>query len=257
MTKPNFSLQGKVAIVTGAKRGMGREIALTFAEAGADVAVCGRFMKDGQLEAVAGEIRKLGRRSLAIEVDISVKAQVDHAVQKAIDEFGRIDILVNNAAILIKRPILEFSEDDYDRLMDTDLKGYFLFSQAAGKRMAERHQGVIVNIASNAGLQYTAKIPGLGIYSVAKAGVIMLTTALAKELGPYGIRANAIAPTSTRTPMSIIWSSPEAEKDIASSIPLGRAAEPADQAAAALFLASDAASLISGVTLRVDGGQLG
>jgi len=257
MMKPDFSLKDKIAIVTGAKRGIGKEIALTFAEAGADVAVCSRAVEDGQLETVAKEIQGLGRRSIAIQVDVSVKADVDRMVQKVIDEFGRIDVLVSNAAINIKYPVLEFPEEDYDKLMNTNLKGCFLCCQAVGKRMKDAGKGVIVNVASENGLQQVTIIPGLSVYSMTKAGVVMLTTTLAKELGPYGIRVNAIAPTSTRTPMSVIWTSPEAEKEVVKNIPLGRVAEPSDQAAAALFLASEAAGYISGVTLRVDGGKLG
>ncbi len=257
MTKPKFSLKDKVAIVTGAKRGIGKEIALTFAEAGADVAVCTRAVEDGQLEAVAKEIQGLGRRSIAIQVDVGVKADVDRMVQKVIDEFGRIDILVSNAAVNIKYPVLEFPEEDYDKLMNTNLKGCFLCCQAVGKRMKEAGKGVIVNVASENGLQQVTIIPGLSVYSMTKAGVVMLTTTLAKELGPYGIRVNAIAPTSTRTPMSVVWDSPEAEEQVVKNIPLGRVAEPSDQAAAVLFLASEAAGYISGVTLRVDGGKLG
>ena len=257
MTKPNFSLKDKVAIVTGAKRGIGKEIALTFAEAGADVAVCSRAVEDGQLEAVAKEIQGLGRRSIAIQVDIGVKAEVDRMVQKVIAEFGRIDILVNNAGINIKHTALEFPEEDYDKLMDTNLKGPFLCCQAAGKVMKEAGKGVIVNVTSELGLQQVNAVPELSVYSMTKAGIVMLTTVLAKELGAYGIRVNAIAPASTRTPMSVVWSSPEAEKEMAKTIPLGRVAEPSDQAAAVLFLASEAAGYINGVTLRVDGGKLG
>jgi len=257
MTKPNFSLKDKVAIVTGAKRGIGKEIALTFAEAGADVAVCSRAVEDGQLEAVAREIQGLGRRSIAVQADVGVKADVDRMVQKVIDEFGRIDILVNDAGVNIKHLAFDFPEEDYDKLMNTNLKGCFLCCQAVGKRMKEAGKGVIVNVASEVGLQQVNAMPELSVYSMTKAGIVMLTTVLSKEWGPYGIRVNAIAPNSTRTPMSVVWDSPEAEKAVAKTIPLGRVAEPSDQAAAVLFLASEAAGYISGVTLRVDGGKLG
>lgn len=259
MTKPNFTLENKIALITGARRGIGKEIALTFAEAGADVAVCSRSVDDGQLEAVAGQIKGLGRRSIAIQADVSVKTDVDRMVQKVIDEFGSIDILVNNAGINIKHPVLDFSEEDYDKLMNINLRGSFFCCQAVGKRMKEAGKGVILNVASELGLQQVNVhiVPGSSVYSMTKAGIVMLTTALAKEWGAYGIRVNAIAPTGTRTPMSIVWNNPEAEEQLSKVIPLGRVAEPSDQAAAALFLVSDAASYISGVTLRVDGGKLG
>ncbi|GAI66248.1 unnamed protein product, partial [marine sediment metagenome] len=176
MSKPKFSLEGKVAIVTGARRGIGKEIALTLAEAGADVAVCDVVVEGGELEAVAKEIRGFGRRSLAAQVDISQKADVDNMVQKVVDELGAIDILVNNAGLTIKSPILEAREEDWDRIIDTDLKGYFLCSQAVAKRMAERGKGgVIINISSVMGItlgQYAWKrATELGIYSIANAGV--------------------------------------------------------------------------------------
>lgn len=261
MSKPDFSLTGRVAIVTGARRGIGKEIALTFAEAGANIAVCDVVTEGGELETVAKEIQGLGRRSLAIQVDISQKAEVDNMVQKVVDEFETIDILVNNAGLTIKNPILDVREEDWDKIIDTDLKGYFLCSQAAGKVMVGRGKGgVIINIASVMGLilgQYAWKrATGLGVYSVAKAGVVMLTKVLAQELASYGIRANAIAPSSIKTPISLSWSSPEEERKSAAYMPLGRVGQPNNIAAAALFLASDASSYITGDTLALDGGML-
>ncbi len=261
MSKAGYSLAGKVAIVTGAKRGIGKEIALTFAQAGADVAVCTRVVEDGQLEAVAKEIQALGRRSLAVQVDISCKADVDNMVQKVIDEFGVIDILVNNAGISGDRvPILESSEENFDKVLGTDLKGCYLCCQAVGRRMVERSKGGnIVNVSSVLGVsfsEYSRMRPGLGVYAIAKTGVTMLTRVLAFELGRYNIRANAIAPTSVKTPMSVVWGNPEEEKRTASYIPLGRVALTSDCAQAALFLASDASSFITGDVLMVDGGQL-
>jgi NAD(P)-dependent dehydrogenase (short-subunit alcohol dehydrogenase family) len=261
MSKPVFSLEGKVAIVTGARRGIGKEIALTFAGAGADVAVCDVVIESGELELVAEEIRALGHHSLPIQVDISQKTEVDNMVQKVVDEFGAIDILVNNAGLTIKSPILEVREEDWDKVIDVDLKGYFLCSQAAGKRMVERGKGgVIINISSVMGItlgQYAWKrATGLGVYSIAKAGVSMLTKVLSQELASYGIRANAIAPSSIKTPISLSWSSPEEEKKSAAYMPMGRVGQPSDIAAAALFLASDASSYITGDTLALDGGML-
>ena len=248
-----FSLPGKAAIVTGGKRGVGRAIALAFAEAGADVAVCDVVVEDGELEAVAKEIEKLGRRALAVQVDITSKADVDNMVQKVVDEFGRVDILVNNAAILgDKCPLLEFSENDYDRIVDIDLKGAFLCSQAAGRRMAEQKGGNIINIASVDGMRPSLKSSP---YSAAKAGVVMLTKSLAAELAGNNIRANAIAPGWIQTEMTKKrWGSPQSKKQLEATIPLGRMAQPSDIAAVALFLASDAAGYVTGHTLVADGG---
>jgi NAD(P)-dependent dehydrogenase (short-subunit alcohol dehydrogenase family) len=171
-----------------------------------------------------------------------------------IDQYGSIDILVNNAGILITSSILEISEKDWDRLLGVDLKGYFLCAQMVGKKMVERKRGCIINIAS----QYAFKVaPGMGPYSVAKAGVVMLTRVLAKELGSFGIRANTIAPAMVKTEFSRTgWSDPSSLKRIETSIPLGRVAETTDLVGAALLLASDASSYITGHTILVDGGAL-
>ena len=253
MVTPDFSLKGKVAIVTGSRRGIGKAIALTFAEAGADVVVCGRTVEDGLLGAVAEEIQKFGRRSLAVQADIAKKADVDNLVQRVMDEFGGIDILVNNAAIDIRRPILELSEDDWDKVIDINLKGYYLCSQAVGKRMVERGKGNIISMASQLAFKAWAK---MGAYCIAKAGVVMLTRVLARELGSYGIRANAIAPSTVKTELGrLTWSDPEALERVKSTIPLGgRVAEASDIVGTALFLASDASSYITGHTILVDAG---
>ena len=260
MSKPDFSLKGRVAVVTGARRGMGKEIALTFAEAGADVAVCDYTLEGGELAAVADEIKKLGRKSLAVKCDISKKADVESFAKKVVDKFGTLDILVNNAGITGDRvPMLEVTEENYDNVMDTNLKGPFLVSQAFGKIMVAKKKGVIVNIASVLGVEvgdYGRKVEDkLGVYALSKTGVVMLTKYLCGELGPYNIRVNAIAPTRVLTPMSLAWNNPEEAKRSSAYIPLGRIGYPADVAAAALFLASDASSFISGDTLMLEGGQ--
>jgi NAD(P)-dependent dehydrogenase (short-subunit alcohol dehydrogenase family) len=254
MSKPNFSLEGKVAIITGARRGFGKEIALTFAEAGADVGVCDVVVEGGELEAVAKEIQGFGRRSLAIQVDIRRKADVENMVQSVVNEFGRVDILVNNAGVNVKCLLLEFSEDDYDKVIDTDLKGYFLCSQAAGRRMAKQKGGSIINIAAGAATRPPLKS---GPYSAAKAGVFALTKSLALELATDNIRANAISPGYAKTGITEwLWRDhPEALQEKAEKIPLGRIAETSDIAAAALFLASDASRYITGATILVDGGS--
>ena len=249
MPVPSFSLEGQVAIVTGGGTGIGRSIALEFAKAGADVVVGSR--KLANLEKVAEEVRALGRRSLAVQTDISRKTDVDNLVQKVMGEFGAIDILVNNAAVLGKFSLLEAPEDEWDRVIDTNLKGYYLCCQAVGKRMVERKGGNIINIAS------TAAFEGGGSYNISKAGVVNFTRGLARELGRYNIRVNAIAPGWVITDMAkyIMREDPERlRREAEATIPLGRMAEPSDIASVALFLASDASSLITGQTIVVDGG---
>ena len=254
MSIPGFSLEGKVAVVTGGKRGIGRAVALAFAEAGADVVVCSRRVEDGQLLAVADQIQRLGRRSLAIQADVSEKTDIDNLVQRVMDEFGVIDILVNNAAMNIRVPLLELREDGWDKIMNTDLKGYYLCSQAVGKIMVAQRKGNIINMASRAALKASKNI---GAYCIAKAGVVMLTRVLALELGSYNIRVNAIAPSVVRTKFSeVLWDAPEKLKKIEAEVPLGYLAEPSDVVGSALFLASDASSYITGHTIIVDGGQL-
>ena len=250
----NFSLAGKIALVTGGRQGIGETLSLAFAEAGADLALCD-LVDDGKLEAVAGEVQKMGRRAFTVaKVDTSRKEDVDRMVQKVIDHYGRIDILLNNAGIIIKSPILDVAEKDWDRLFAVDLKGYFLCAQAVGKRMIERKKGVIINLAS----QWAYKTaPGFGAYSIAKAGVVMLTRVLAREWGKFGIRANTLAPAMVITDFSKdTWTNPAALKQIEASLPLGRAAETKDLVGAALLLASDASSYVTGHTLVLDGGAL-
>jgi NAD(P)-dependent dehydrogenase (short-subunit alcohol dehydrogenase family) len=253
MSVPVFPLKGRVAIITGGKRGIGKAIALTFAGAGASVIVCSRASRDGELQAVADEIKRLGHNALAVAADVSNQADVNRMVTQVMDEFGAIDILVNNAAVPIRAPLMDTSEADWDRVMNVDLKGYYLCAQACGRVMMAQKRGNIINIASRLGIKAT---PDMGAYSVAKAGELMLTRVLALELASYHIRVNAIAPGLVETEGSAhLWSQPEVKRQFESVIPLGRIALPGDIAAAALFLASDASSYITGHTMVVDGGM--
>ena len=248
MSMPNFSFEGQVAIITGGGTGIGRAIALEFAKAGADVVVASRRLS--VLEKVSEEVKTLGRRSLAIQTDISRKTDVDNLVQRVMDEFGAIDILVNNAGILINASLLEHGEEDWDKVIDINLKGYFLCSQAVSKEMVERKKGNIVNIVS------TAAFKGGSPYSISKAGEVSLTRGLARELASYNIRVNAIAIGWVRTEMTeSVWNNPKAHKAVTARIPMGRWAEPSEIASVALFLASDASSHITGGTIVTDGGM--
>jgi NAD(P)-dependent dehydrogenase (short-subunit alcohol dehydrogenase family) len=252
MAIPKFSLEGKVAIVTGGSRGIGRSIAMGFATAGADVVVASRTLDD--LEKVAHEIEALGRHALAIPTNVSVKGDVDNMVANTLERFGTVDILVNNAAMNIMRPLVELREDGWDKVMNVCLKGYFLCSQAAAKVMMEKQSGNIINITSTGAAKAAI---GLGAYGIAKAGVVMLTQLLAVELAHYNIRVNGIGPSLVRTKFSEpMWANPDSLKALEATIPLGRIAEPEDIMSVALFLASDASGYMTGQTLYVDGGTL-
>lgn len=250
---PDFSLKDRVAVITGGRRGVGRAIALCFAGAGADVVVCDRVIDDGELEKAAEEIRALGRKSLALKVDITVKSDVDAMVDRVVKDFGTIDILVNNAATNIAIPLLELREDGLDRIINTNLKGYFLCCQAVGKVMVEKEKGVVINMSSTAALSGGVN---MSVYSATKAGVKMLTQSLALEWAPYNIRVNAIGPGMVKTKFSEpLWRDLDVLKKIEADIPLHhRLAEPEEIVGAALFLASDAASYITGQTIYIDAG---
>ena len=253
MSMPSLSLEGKVAIVIGGGTGIGRGIALEFAKAGADVVVASRRLS--VLEKVAEEVTTLGRRSLAVQTDISRKTDVDNLVQRVMGEFGSIDILVNDAVIFNMTPVIEISEDDWDRTFNVNLKGYYLCCQAVGKGMVERRKGSIINVASTAG--FRVGLTNSSIYSIAKAGVIMLSRGLAWELGSYNVRVNAIAPGPVRVEWNQSWwSDPERLKQEEARMPLGRMGEPSDIGSVAVFLASDASSYMTGSTIVVDGGLL-
>jgi NAD(P)-dependent dehydrogenase (short-subunit alcohol dehydrogenase family) len=246
-------LKGKIAIVTGSRRGIGRSIALAFAGAGANLVVCDLIINDGKLNEVAEEIKRLGRHSLALKVDVAQGADVEEMVQRTVSQFGRIDILVNCAGVWIAgQTLLECYEDDWDKVMNVNLKGTYLCCHAVGKIMVKQKSGNIINLSSQVGLNPS---PALGAYSISKAGIIMLTQQLALELANDNIRVNALAPGVVKTDFNIdLWKDTKVAKQIADSIPLGRLSEPDEIAASALFLTSDDSSYITGAVINIDGG---
>ncbi len=247
----NLTLSGKVAMVTGGGTGIGRATALELAKAGADVAVSGR--RQAPIEAVAEEIRVLGRRALAVSTDVSSKAEVDNLVQRTTEELGAIDILVNNAANGGSGPsMLDSDEARWDEIIDTNLKSVYLCCHAVSPGMIDRKCGIIVNISSVASL----RSQGCRIYGIAKAGMNFMTRGLAQDLAPHGVRVNCIAPGATQTDMlaADVGNEPEDWERVAKYVPLGRVAQPVDMATVILFLASDASNYVTGQIFAVDGG---
>ncbi len=249
-----FNLTGKTALVTGASRGIGRGIALCLAKQGADVAVNYHSSAD-KAEAVAKEIEALGHQSMTVKADVSVKAEVSLMVAAVKEKFNRIDILVNNAGILSYRTLEQMTEEDWDRVLDTNLKGQFLCAQAVAPLMIENGGGRIINIASIASGGVGVSFPALSHYCASKGGVVALTEGLAFELGPKGINVNAIAPGVIETDMGKV----DDEKVMAglmARLAIKRIGQPEDIGTAAVFLASDEASYMTGTVVYVDGGWL-
>lgn len=246
-----FSLKGKVAIVTGASRGIGRAIALRLARAGAKVTVSSRKLEN--VEGVAEEIRAADGEAMAIQAHVGHADQVEEMVARTVEAFGRVDIAVNNAATNPHfGPILAADEGQWDKILDTNLKSVFRVARAVAPHMKAQGGGKIINIASVAGLRPS---PAMGIYSVSKAGVIMLTQVLALELAPDNIQVNAIAPGVIKTRFSqVLWQTPQLAEPILKGTPLGRFGEPEDVAGLALFLASPASDYVTGAVFVVDGG---
>jgi len=246
-----LSLEGKVAVVTGGSRGIGKAIALALADAGADVVVGSRKLED--LEKVAEEIRAMGRKALAVAMHNREVESIKSFVDTVIKEFGKIDILVNNAATNPGMGLLvDMDERMYDQIMITNLKGYTVMSQVVGKVMREQKSGNIVNVSSVGGV---SPDNGLGLYCISKAGIGMLTRAMAKEMGQFGIRVNCIAPGVVRTKFSkALWSNEPLLKQELTHTPIQRIAEPEEMGRIALFLASDASAYMTGQILVVDGG---
>ena len=251
MEYPKFTLSGQVALVTGAARGLGRAIALALAHAGADVAL---GLRDGRADAgLAAEITKMGRKALPLQMDVSKLEQIFLAVEKTAKEFGRIDILVNNAGIAPENLAENVREEDFDTTLAVNLKGTFFASQAAGRIMIRQKSGKIINMSSQAGF---AALPTESVYCMTKAGIAHLTKCLAVEWGKHGITVNAVAPTFIHTPgtESALADAAFRADTVERIAALHRIGEPMEVAGAVVFLASPAASLITGETILIDGG---
>jgi NAD(P)-dependent dehydrogenase (short-subunit alcohol dehydrogenase family) len=246
-------LAGRTALVTGSRRGIGKAIALALAKAGADIALCDLVVDDGLLGSAAEEIRSLGRRSLSLQADISLRTDVEKMAAAVTGYFPQIDILVNCAGVWLPgQTLIECSDENWDKVMNTNLRGTFLCCRAIGRIMAAQKRGNIINISSQVGLTAGS---GIGAYSISKAAIIMLTRQLALELAKYNIRVNALAPGVVKTDFNTaFWKGPEIEKRSAAMVPLGRLAEPEDVADCAVFLASDASRYVTGEVLAVNGG---
>lgn len=247
---PNFSLAGQIAMVTGAGRGLGRGCALALAHAGADIAL---GLRDVNTAAdLAAEIEALGRRVLRLQMDMTRLDQIRRAVEQAAAHFGRIDILLNNAGVGPPNPAEQVREEDFDFTLGVNLRGTYFASQAVGRQMIAQKYGRIINMSSQAGF---VALPTESVYCMTKAAINHLTKCLALEWAPHNITVNAVAPTFIKTPGTEKWlDDPDFRASVIARIPLGRVGEPVDVAGAVVFLASPAASLITGVTLLIDGG---
>jgi len=248
---PKFDLSGQVALVTGAARGLGRAISLALADAGADVALGLRDAGTGY--GLAKEIEAMGRAALPLQMDVTRLEEVTQAVEATVEHFGRVDVLVNNAGLGPENPAEDVREDDFDLTVAVNVKGTFFASQAAGRAMIRQGSGRIVNLSSQAGF---VALPGESVYCMTKAAIAHLTKCLAVEWGPHGITVNAVAPTFIVTPgTEPALDDPEFKADVLERIAaLHRVGEPMDVAGAVVFLASPAASLITGHTILIDGG---
>jgi NAD(P)-dependent dehydrogenase (short-subunit alcohol dehydrogenase family) len=247
-----FSLDGKVALITGASRGIGRAIALRFAEAGARVVVSSRKLEAVQV--VADEIQAAGGKALAVQAHVGRPEEVGALVSRAIETYGRLDVAVNNAATNPHfGPLLTADEGQWDKILDTNAKGVFRVCQAVVPHMEAQGGGKIINMASVAGLRPSL---GMGVYGISKAAIIMLTQVLAMELGQANIQVNAIAPGIIKTRFSqVLWQTPSIADPVLARLPLSRFGEPEDVAGLALYLASPASDYVTGGVFLVDGGM--
>ena len=246
-----LSQEGKVALVTGGSRGIGKAIALAFADAGADLVLASRKLET--LEKVADEIRAMGRKALCVPTHVKKIPDLENLVEKAMAEFGRIDILVNNAATNpAMGHVVDTEEGVFDHIIATNLKGYFMLSKLVGKIMRDQKSGNIVNISSAGGV---SPVEGLGPYCISKAGINMLTKQMALELGPSNVRVNAIAPRIVKTDFSkALWTNDKLMEMEFKFTPLKCVATPEEMAQAVLYLASSASNYMTGHILVINGG---
>jgi len=247
-----FDLSGRVAIVTGGSKGLGSGMAYALAEQGADIVIVSRNQAEGEL--VAAKIREMGRKSMALSVDVQDISSINQMVETVTKEFGRIDILINNAGVGITKFALEVTEEEWDKVVDTNLKGVFFCAQAVARVMKEQKYGKIINISSLAGLKGSN---AMAPYCASKAGIINLTRALAKEWARYHINVNAIAPGYIKTALNEEELSNESFRNkLFSALPIQRLGELDDLAGTVVLLASEASAYITGQTIIIDGGRL-
>ena len=246
-----FSLQGKKAFVSGASRGLGREMALTLAEAGADVALASRNVE--ALHETAALVQNMGGQALVCHMDIAKLDEIEKAVGKAIGGLGRIDILINNSGIAGEAPVAEMTEEKWDRVMDVNLKGHVFCTQAVGRNMMANQYGKIINIASIVGL---TPVIYSSSYGVAKAGLILFTKTLALEWARYNIQVNALCPGYFLTDLNRDFFQTPSGQKVINKIPARRVADPREIRGVTLLLASDASSFMTGAVIVVDGGHL-
>lgn len=252
MILDDFSLTGRVALVTGASRGIGRAIALALAEAGADVALASRTAAD--LQAVADRVRAVGRRALSLPTDVTDRRQIEQMISKTVSALGRIDVLVNAAGVPHRKPTVELIEADFDQVYDVNIKAVTFCCAEAGRYFLNQGSGNVINICS---LTTTIGLPGRSLYGPTKGAVGQLTKALAVEWGPKGIRVNAIAPGWIVTDLSrAALADPAWRQRVLDRTPLGRLGQPEDLGGIAVFLASDAAAFLTGQIVYVDGGYV-
>ncbi len=245
-----FDLTGQVVLVTGASRGFGRSIAGALAGAGSDLVLTSRTLKD--VEAVAAELASTGRKVLPLQADVTQVEEVEEAVRRAVATLGRIDVLINNAGINIRKPALELTETDWDQTLDTNVKGCFRVAKAVGRHMVARQKGCIVNIAS---MLASVTLPERAAYASSKGGLVQMTRTLAVEWAPYNVRVNAICPGPFLTDLNkVILNDPEKVKFFMDRMPMKRFGKPEELHGAAIFLASEASSFITGTTIYIDGG---
>ena len=245
-----FDLSGRTALVTGAGRGLGRTMALALAAAGADVAVSARTRSE--IDALADEVTSLGRGALAVTADMTRESDAEALVSATVERFGKLDILLNNAGINIRKPVLELSEFEYRQVLDTNLVGYFHGARAAGRHMVARGSGKVINVSSILG---HVALANQAAYASSKGAIEQLTKVLALEWAPAGVQVNAIGPTYFETELTRpLFDDPERRDFITSRTPMGRWGQPHELAGAVIFLASRASDYVTGHTLMVDGG---